>query len=320
MKKIILIIPYFGKLPEFFKVWLISAAHNPTVDFCIPCNAKWSGELPQNVKLIPIEWEAICRRVKNVCGEDIVLNEPYKLCDYRPAYGEIFKDDIQGYDFWGHCDCDLVFGDIRKFLTDEILDRYDRILTRGHFCLYSNTKDVNALYKKTTQYKGISFWDAFHTKYSCHFDEGHSINAVFREFGRGTYDEICFADISYRHYPFQLAQDIHAKDAKQIYSWENGTLKCFYLNDEKNICENEYMYVHLQKRKMQISTDKLEQEFHIVPNSICLAEQITKEYIEENSRDSWRYQFSYHKMRISSILKNIKNGALVFRLNGKSKA
>ena len=45
------------------------------------------------------------------------VNSPYKLCDYKPVYGLIFDEDLQDYDFWGHCDVDLIFGDIRKFIN-----------------------------------------------------------------------------------------------------------------------------------------------------------------------------------------------------------
>lgn len=31
----------------------------------------------------------------------ILLNTPYKLCDYKPAYGDIFSKYLGGYDFWG---------------------------------------------------------------------------------------------------------------------------------------------------------------------------------------------------------------------------
>ena len=54
---------------------------------------------------------------------EIVLNEPYDLCDFKVAYGEIFQEYLEPYDFWGFCDCDLIYGDIRHFLTEELLEK-----------------------------------------------------------------------------------------------------------------------------------------------------------------------------------------------------
>lgn len=319
MKDIVLLIPYFGKLPEFLKVWMTSVKYNPTVDFCIFTNDRWEQKTPENVTIISMQWDEMCRRVKDVCGVDIVLNEPYKLCDYRPAYGEIFSEYVNGYDFWGHCDFDLVFGNIRSFLTEEILEQYDRVLTRGHFCIYRNTEENNVIYKNTAKYQGIHYTDAFHTKYSCHFDEGSTIKKAFEEGGKQTYDEVCFADIAYQQYPFRLAQNMPEQEFPQIYRWQDGVLKSCYL-EKGRIKEKEYMYVHLQKRKMNITADELEDGFVIIPNEICKKREITAEYIEKNSRNSVSYKLTYCKMRIAGIWKNIKNGALIFRFTGKSKA
>ena len=49
------------------------------------------------------------------------------------------------YDFWGYCDIDLIFGNIRKFITDDILDKYDKILSRGHFTLFRNKDSINTI-------------------------------------------------------------------------------------------------------------------------------------------------------------------------------
>ena len=36
--------------------------------------------------------------------------------DLRPAYGVLFEEYLDGYDFWGHCDLDVLFGRIRDHL------------------------------------------------------------------------------------------------------------------------------------------------------------------------------------------------------------
>ena len=72
---------------------------------------------------------------------------PYSLCKYRVVYHELFKENISGFDFWGFCDCDLIFGNLRYFITDEILDKYDKISWRGHLTLFKNNPKINNAYK-----------------------------------------------------------------------------------------------------------------------------------------------------------------------------
>lgn len=315
MNSIVIIIPYFGKLPTYFTIWLKSVEYNPTVDFKIYTDCKFEGVLPRNVQIVNITWEELRNKVKRVCGEDIVLHQPYKLCDYRPVYGEIFEEDIQGYTFWGHCDMDLVFGDIRSFLKDEILEKYDRILSRGHFCLYRNEKHVNLLYKETVKYSGINYRDAFSTKYSCHFDEAYNIRNVFET---QTYDDICFADIAYQTFQFSLAQEIEGQNAKQIYKWNKGKLERYYLKNG-NIKTDEFMYIHLQKRKMDSHITGEEDTFLIIPNEFCPNREITEEYILEHAKNSKEYMIEYYVKRLKTIWKNIISGALVMRIRRKIK-
>ena len=56
-------------------------------------------------------------RIQRIFDFPISLERPYKLCDYKPSYGEVFKDELAGYDFWGNCDIDLVWGNIKKNFT-----------------------------------------------------------------------------------------------------------------------------------------------------------------------------------------------------------
>ena len=55
--------------------------------------------------------------------------------------------------FYGWCDTDLLFGDIRSVYTDEILARYDVLSTHadrisGHFALFRNTRRNRTMYRR----------------------------------------------------------------------------------------------------------------------------------------------------------------------------
>ena len=99
----------------------------------------------------------------------IVLDRPYKLCEYKQAYGYILHDYIKDYDFWGFGDLDLVYGDIRSFLTNSILE-HPFILGWGHLTLLRNDEDANTYFMK--QVDGYqNYRDAFTTSKITFFDE-----------------------------------------------------------------------------------------------------------------------------------------------------
>jgi hypothetical protein len=75
-----------------------------------------------------------------------------KSCDLKPAYGVIFAEDLRPYDFWACSDLDIVWGDIRRFVTPDLLRRHDIISSRadrlsGHFTLYRNTPETNRAFE-----------------------------------------------------------------------------------------------------------------------------------------------------------------------------
>ena len=41
-------------------------------------------------------FESLRNRIQKLYDFKISLEKPYKLCDYKPAYGEIFKPEISG--------------------------------------------------------------------------------------------------------------------------------------------------------------------------------------------------------------------------------
>ena len=53
----------------------------------------------------------------------------------QAADGVIFTEDLEGFDFWGYCDMNMIFGDIRKFITRDVLLAYKKVLIHGHLSL-----------------------------------------------------------------------------------------------------------------------------------------------------------------------------------------
>lgn len=105
-------------------------------------------------------------------GINIDLVNPYKLCDLKPALGNIFRSIFHEYDFWGYTDIDLILGNIRSFFTRELLDVYDVLFVRkeyatGSLFLIRNCGCCNYLYMNSPDYESV-FADA-HKYYD--FDE-----------------------------------------------------------------------------------------------------------------------------------------------------
>ena len=114
--RIILILPYFGKLPNFFPFWLQSCVNNKDIDFLIITdNENLEVSSYKNIFKVTMTFDDCRAIIEEKLKRRVLLERPYKLCDYRPLYGKIFEDYIEGYEFWGFCDCDMIFGDISKF-------------------------------------------------------------------------------------------------------------------------------------------------------------------------------------------------------------
>lgn len=160
MKKIALVNCYMGKFPWFFKFFIKSCEFNPTVDFFIFTDNQLDYKIPQNVKIIPFtlsDFNALASEKLNI---KIEVTKPYKLCDFKPAFGVIFSSYLKEYDFWGITDIDVIYGRIREFMTDELLDEYDTICVRHDFItaccmLFRNSEYVNTLFKKSKDYQMI---------------------------------------------------------------------------------------------------------------------------------------------------------------------
>jgi hypothetical protein len=149
---ILFIVPYFGKWPMWFPAYLRSCGANPSVDWLFITDIEPPPKSPANVRFLRTTLTAVKDLASERLGFDIQLKRGYKLCDLRPAYGHVFAEHVAGYTFWGHCDVDMVWGNIRQFIDDALLSESDVFSARmgriaGHCTLFRNTEPVNALYR-----------------------------------------------------------------------------------------------------------------------------------------------------------------------------
>lgn len=179
--RIAILICYIGKLPWYTKYFLFTCGHNLDVDFYLICDEQNKYRLPANVKIINKTLDEICNTAEEKIGMDITLKSPYKLCDFKPAYGLIFEDLIAQYDFWGYGDLDIIFGNIRSFITDDLLENHDVISVRhdfltGYFQLFKNNELTRNLFRHSKDYKKVFSSD----RHFC-FDETNFTHKEFTE-------------------------------------------------------------------------------------------------------------------------------------------
>lgn len=158
MKSIIIIIDYFGNnWPEWFPIFLESCRYNSTIKWLFHTDCDYKSFDVENVEFKYISKEDYVKVVNDKLSINFPLNKSYKLCDIRPTYGELYEEEIKGYDFYGFGDIDVIYGNIRKFYTDKVLENnvlstHDWCIS-GHLCLLRNVKWLRKAFRKIKNWR-----------------------------------------------------------------------------------------------------------------------------------------------------------------------
>lgn len=244
-----ILICYFGNLPDYFPLWKKSCELNANFDFIVITDQ--NIEASKNIIVYSMSFEELKEKISNALGIKTNILTPYKLCDFKCMYGVIFFDILQEYDFWGMCDMDMIFGDLSKFITKELLTTYEKIYQLGHLTLYKNNEVVNSRYKLD----GWMEWSAVATSpYHCRLCE-RGMMEKYKKANIPVYSKRDYADINKVHKQFQLSKWLVPNDEKinyklQVFFWENGKVYRQYYYKHKMYFQ-EFAYIHFQKRKMQ---------------------------------------------------------------------
>lgn len=260
LNKIALVLPYYGSLPGYFSLFLRSVEMNPDFDILFITDIDLTGvRLPANVHPVRLSFEDIRSRVASLIPVSFKLDTPYKLCDCKPLYGILFERELKGYDFWGHCDADMLFGDLSHFITDGLLGSHDKLFTHGHFVLYRNEPRINRLAIKYQEAPcGLEF--AASSSLSCYLDEVGMAH-IAKLAGIRVYEKPLFADITPKLDALTLAPICEEKNYPgQRFFWNEGHV---YRLARGLAAPTEFMYIHLQKRRMEVCVDPAEPVWEI---------------------------------------------------------
>lgn len=264
---------YFGKWPAHFQMWLSTCSYNLQVTFWLVTDIPMEGyQVPDNVKVCRMSFTEVGERIQKTFPDiNVCVDRPYKLCDFKTAYGNIFVDLFEGYDYWGFYDIDTLWGDIVKFIPENHDSHLIKIFPCGHLSFIRNVAPWNKVYELVNNVEGtpcrnnmegksVATWqDCFSSPESHYYDEEGGLEPMFDALkktagAKDIYSGVDFDNIlpPWRFDHFYCI-NFPEKSRCLVYSFEEGHLYKHYLQGITHICE-EISYLHASKRHIKVCT------------------------------------------------------------------
>ncbi len=307
MKSIILFMPYYGSLPSYFDIWLSAIKMNKSIDFCLITDLiSNSKALPSNIRVLNINLSEFKNRLQEKFDFKISIDNLGRISQFRPALSYCFPEFVKGYDYWGFIECDLIPGNIRHFLTDEILESYDKFFKLGHFQIFRNTKRMNQLFLKEHK-SALSYKFAF-SKNVLFFEELLGMHNIAQAECVKTYTDNVFSDIKASELWFTRSQYAYPdvrQGEKCVYEYVDGNLYEYSFDDE-SINKREVLYAHFQKREMEIRTNDFN-KYVIVPNEFVEYQEINETFFSKVNKDIEPKLEKYKTMKEDGFVKARKD-------------
>lgn len=250
---------YFGKIPYQMRMFFDSCEWNEKFDWLFVYDDEFPfEEISSNIKLLKLSKEKFRKRLNNVTELNIKNFEAYKVCDFRPAYGEIFSEELKDYEFWGISDTDMLLGKLDDFISEELLNNYDKIFTVGHLSIIRNTPEINSAYKRKTEHSR-DYDVVFTNSLSCIYDEYEGFTEKFEDQGYRVYKEKVCADVYSDHGRIKIStkkrvaliqyRNTHLEYCEkknyryQLFTLNKGKVIKYFICKGK-LLEHEYSYIH----------------------------------------------------------------------------
>ncbi|MGR5260225.1 DUF6625 family protein [Vibrio astriarenae] len=280
MQKIAVVIPYFGKLPNYFNLYINSLKNTPYIDVLFFTDIVINEQLPSNFKVIPTTLPMLAERIENSLRIKTNINHPIKLCDFKPTWGEVFREELQSYSHWGFGDIDVVYGDIPQFLPDKWQDKdiisFLPYWLSGSLCIIKNSPKMRTLYQQSR------FWqEALETSNHTAFDECHHL----------------YSDLRNGKCIFEL-------DDQQSFTWvvkkshQNGDIDAYF--SEPVIKEKIYVreFINVAPGKVTLNNGKEVAYYHLICEKNLMSFELIEGQVPETfiiDRQGFHYQTHFHR-------------------------
>lgn len=149
---IVIIIVWFGELPKWFNFWLESCYTNPYIKWLI----FFDGNFPlvkknSNVQFIKMTYNDFLNKSNGALGFTMPYPSRRRICDMRPFFGLLFKKWIKDYEYFGWGDLDVIYGNLKKFISPEILNNdiitFNKWHLSGSFTILKRKPETDNLLK-----------------------------------------------------------------------------------------------------------------------------------------------------------------------------
>ncbi len=150
--RIVILVTWFGKWPFWIDFFIESCKWNKEIHWKFITDSGKLSNQPENIELIQMSFSEFSVFVGKRLKINFNPDDAYKFCDIKPMLGYLFESYIKEYTFWGFGDLDLIYGNMRGYYTDKMLDKYDLISTHvtrvsGHLCLLRNNKKMRNIFR-----------------------------------------------------------------------------------------------------------------------------------------------------------------------------
>ncbi|MCH4168357.1 MAG: hypothetical protein LKF42_03805 [Streptococcaceae bacterium] len=246
--KVLLIQPYFGKLPNYFELWLWSMANNPEFQVLLVTDCDLSTyHLPANIFVQQMTFAQLRQLISEKLAMPIYLEKPYKLVDYRISFAKIFEENLEDYSHWGWFDIDLTFGRLSHFISEDMLEKYDKIGAFGHLTILKNNKQINCLYLQENLWP-VSYKEMYLSPQRFNTNEAGGINRVFYQLG-WQYGKFPFSDIGYSQPKWRDSR--YSTPYQFFFVADKRVFIATSQAKDAEILVEEVAYIHYQKRSLK---------------------------------------------------------------------
>jgi len=303
-----IIVVYFGALPQYFQLWLDSCRRNDRFEWLVFTDADATEySVPGNVHFRALTLDGFSQKMSAALGFACSLGSPYKVCDFRPIFWALLDGEPRTYDFWGHCDLDMIFGDLKRFITAELLARYDKLFSVGHLTLYRNCQTTNEMFRQPhpdVDWRAI-LADPRHRG----FDEHIGVSRIWRAHGGRFYkNERIIADIdpAIKHFECMTPMKNYRR---QLFYYDDGRVRRVYRQGGRWRNE-EFMYIHFQKRPMLAIPKAPARCYAIAPGGFYELpfDAAPASYVEELNKHAFRFREAMHRWRFAFRLLRRRHG------------